>query len=79
MKSKHKYRANWLTYFAEKDINPRNALKIFRPEFDPVKVKRMMSLFHGRMIFEEQDLVDWKNIKSSIERTDTRNNGKIFS
>ena len=79
MKSKHKYRANWLTYFAYKDINPRNALKIFRPEFDSLKVKRMMSLFHGRMIFEEQDLVDWKNIKSSIERTDTRNNGKIFS
>jgi len=79
MKSKHKYRVEWLTYFAQKDINPRSALKIFRPGYDKEKTRRMMSLFVGKMIFESEDLVDWKNIKSAIERTNDRNNGKIFS
>lgn len=79
MKSIHKYRAEWLRYFAEKDINPRKALDIFRPEYNESKVRSMMSLFRGRMVFTSQDLTDWKNIKSSIERTDNRNNGKIFS
>lgn len=79
MKSKHKHRSEWLTYFAERDINPRSVLKVFRPEYDDQKRRSMMSLFVGRMIFTKEDLVDWKNIKSAMDRTENRNNGKIFS
>lgn len=79
MKSLHKHRSEWLRYFAERDVNPRSVLKVFRPEYTPQKMRSMMSLFVGKMIFTKDDLTDWKNIKSAMERTNQRNNGKIFS
>lgn len=79
MKSVHKTRAKWLIYFANKNINPKKALLVFRPEYNKVDVSRMMSLFFGTPKFTEADIEDWRAIKKCIERTEDRNNGKLFS
>ena len=79
MKSVHKKRAKWFLYFAERNINPRKALMVFRPDYDKKRISRMMSLFFGTPKFNEEDVEDWRAIKKWIERTEDRNNGKLFS
>jgi hypothetical protein len=79
MKSIHKIRAKWMLYFAEKDLVPKKALTVFRPNLSVEDRGRMLSLFFGKPRFTEDDLDEWRNIKKAIERTDERNNGKIFS
>ena len=68
-----------MNYFADKDINPKKALLVFRPEYDKEQVSRMMSLFFGKPRFNDEDIDDWRAIKKCIERTEDRNNGKLFS
>ena len=68
-----------MLYFAERDLVPKKVLMVFRPELSPEDRSRMMSLFFGKPKFTEEDLDDWRRIKKSIERTDERNNGKLFS
>jgi hypothetical protein len=52
---------------------------VFRPEYDKPDISRMMSLFFGTPKFTEADIEDWRAIKKCIERTEDRNNGKLFS
>jgi hypothetical protein len=52
---------------------------VFRPDYDKKRISRMMSLFFGTPKFNEEDVEDWRAIKKCIERTEDRNNGKLFS
>jgi hypothetical protein len=79
MKSIHRIRANWTLYFAERDIVPKKVLSVFRPNLSKGDRGRMLSLFYGKPKFTSSDIEEWANIKKAIERTDERNNGKIFS